>query len=173
MSAFARHAEAVATLKAPPVRLFGFLDDQHNLSAHMQEPSLMLLGSRMEIYTDESGGRSVGSRFGFRGAILGIPLRVDEIVTARELPRRKAWETVGEPFLWVIGSYGMGFEIVPQGKGARLRVYIDYALPERGLPHLLGVLFGGFYAAWCAASMVKDAKRHFAQLGSGPVASPA
>jgi len=164
MSAFPRYADATTTISTPALRLFGFLDDHNNLSSHMREPSLMMLGSRMDAYLDRARTRAVGSRFGFKGAILGIPLWVDEIVTERELPRRKAWETTGEPGLWVIGRYRMGFEITPVSSGARLRVYIEYALPERGLPRLLGTLFGGMYAHWCTRRMVDDAKHHFAEL---------
>lgn len=171
MSAFPRYAEAAALLSTTPLRLFGFLDDHNNLSAHMNEPSPMMLGSRMELHVDEGMARSVGSKFGFKGAILGIPLWVDEVVSEREPPTRKVWETLGEPRLWVIGGYRMGFEITPRVSGAHLRVYIEYALPERGLPRLLGAVFGGFYASWCTRRMVEDAKRHFAELGA--IASPA
>jgi hypothetical protein len=126
----------------------------------MREPSMMMLGSRMDIYLDRARTRSVGSRFGFKGAILGIPLWVDEIVTERELPRRKAWETTGEPCLWVIGRYRMGFEITPTSRGPLARLY-QYALPERGC-HVFGTLFGGIYASWCTRRMVGETS--FAEL---------
>ncbi len=51
-------------------------------------------------------------------------------------------------FLWDItylcwNLTTMGYEITPQGPAAsQLRVFIDYALPSRGLSRLLGV------AAW-------------------------
>jgi len=164
MLAYPRYAEAGARIDAPALDVFGFLDDHNNLASHMREPSAMMLGSRMEIYFDEARARSVGSRFGLRGAIFGIPLRVDEVVTERELPRRKVWETIGEPCLWVIGRYRMGFEITPHSGGTHLLVYIEYAPPARGFARVLGALFGRFYAKWCTTRMVNDAEQHIAQL---------
>lgn len=105
--------------------------------------------------------RRVGSRFGFSGSLLGLPLCVEEIVTGRQPPARKTWETTAQPSLWVIGRYRMGFDIRPAGDLSILRVHINYALPEGGLPRLLGRLFGPLYARWCTTRMVKDAEAHF------------
>jgi hypothetical protein len=79
----------------------------------------MMLGSRMDFHADAGGTRSVGSRFGFTGTIVGIPLAVEEIVVEREPPRTKSWSTVGERKLWVIehspppikGRYSRGSSI--------------------------------------------------------------
>jgi len=161
MQSFSRYADTVATIEVPAAKIFAFLDDHKNLSAHMAKSSWMMLGSRMEIYLDAAGARSVGSKFGFKGAILGIPMAVDEVVTQREPAHKKVWETIGEPKLWVIGRYRMGFEITPEINAARLRVFIEYALPRAGLPRVLGVLFGSVYAHWCTRRMVGDAEGHF------------
>ena len=130
MQSFSRSADTVATIEVPAAKIFAFLDDHKNLSAHMATSSWMMLGSRMEIYLDVAAARSVGSKFGFKGAILGIPLAVDEVVTQREPAQTKVWETIGEPKLWVIGRYRMGFEITPAINATRLRVFIEYALPQ-------------------------------------------
>lgn len=102
--------------------------------------------------------RAVGSRFGFRGRILGILLWVDEVVTIRDPPMRKIWESIGELHLWVIGCYKMGFELTAEPSGTNLRVFIEY---ERGFPRLMGILLGGTYARWCTRQMVADAQKHF------------
>jgi hypothetical protein len=117
----------------------------------------------MKIQMEPDHTRNVGSHFGFTGRILGAPLRVDELVTSRQPPLSKTWETVGEPRLWVIGRYEMGFEIAPVGSASNLRVYIRYDWPQGGLPRLLGRLFGRYYARWCTGRMVSDARRHFAK----------
>lgn len=168
MQAFSRSAQTVASIEVPAATIFAFLDDHKNLSAHMDKPSWMMLGSRMEIYLDQAGARTIGSKFGFKGAILGIPLAVDEVVTQREPSQKKVWETIGEPKLWVIGRYRMGFEITPETNAAQLRVFIEYALPQAGLQRVLGVLFGNFYARWCTKRMVGDAQRHFQHDGTRP-----
>jgi hypothetical protein len=89
-------------------------------------------------------------------------LSVDEVVASREPPVGKSWETIGEPRLWVIGRYRMGFELSPKPAGTTLRVFIEYLRPASGLPRLLGRFFGGTYARWCTRQMVTDAQKHFA-----------
>ena len=96
------------------------------------------------------------------GRVFGVELLVDEIVTERDPPRRKVWETTGAPKLLAIGHYRMGFELSPQGNGSMLRVFIEYALPEMAPARWLGRLFGKRYARWCTQRMVDDAVRHFA-----------
>jgi hypothetical protein len=46
----------------------------------------MTVGSRMDFEFDEAEGRAVGSKIGLRGRVLGVPLSVDEVVTARTPP---------------------------------------------------------------------------------------
>ena len=86
---------------------------------------------------------------------------MEEIVVERDPPRRKVWETTGAPKLLVIGQYRMGFELSAQGNGSMLRVFIEYALPERAPARWLGRLFGQYYARWCTQQMVDDAVDHF------------
>ena len=111
---------------------------------------------------DAQHGRSVGSHIVLRGRVFGIELHLDEVVTTREPPLRKIWETVGEPRLLVIGPYRMGFDLMPEGTAAQLRVAIDYDLPAKGISRLLGRLFGRTYAKWCTRQMVRDAQQSFA-----------
>ena len=63
MPAYKFSADAEAHIDAPVQSVFGFLDDQANLSAHMSERSWMMMGSTMDIFMDEQATRAVGSRF--------------------------------------------------------------------------------------------------------------
>jgi len=56
---FTFHHETHAILRTSVQAAFEHLDDFRKLSAHMERPSAMMLGSRMEIFTDDSGGRAV------------------------------------------------------------------------------------------------------------------
>lgn len=118
----------------------------------------------MKIELDEAHGQANGSRIRLSGRVLGMQLFVEEVVREREPPRRKVWQTIGAPRLLVIGHYTMGFEVTPTESGSRLRVFIDYELPERGIGHYLGWLFGPYYARWCTRQMVNDAATHFGHL---------
>lgn len=171
MTAYRYLAIATAHIKAPVTSVFHFLDEQSNLSSHMNERSWMMMGSTMDIFMDEQRTRAVGSRFGFTGQILGIPLRVDEAVIAREPPTRKTWETIAEPTLWVIGRYEMGLELSPTTPGSVLRVFIRYNLPASGFPHLLGKVFGRAYARWCISRMVDHARKQFQPVAGGQLAA--
>ena len=116
----------------------------------------------MKTTLDAGRGQKVGSHIRVSGRVFGLELSLDEVVTERDPPNRKAWETVGSPRLLVIGPYRMGFEITRRESSSLLRVFIDYALPSASPERFLGRLFGGYYAHWCTQSMVNDAVRHFA-----------
>ena len=158
------HYESNGHVQSPMDQVFAHVDDHTRLSSHMSEPSWRTGGGRLETELDEGRGQKVGSRIRLSGRVFGVELSVEEIVTERNPPRRKVWETTGAPKLLVIGHCRMGFELSPQGNGSMLRVFIDYALPERGLARWLGRLFGRYYARWCTQQMVDDAVKHFEAL---------
>ena len=158
---FPRHEEAVADVGAPPPRVFAFLDDHRRLSAHMESSSPMMIGSSMRIETDERRGQAVGSHIRLAGRVLGLRLSLDEVVTDYEPPRRKAWQTVGEPRLLVIGGYRMGFDVHAAGRGSGVRMWIDYDLPPRDPGRWLGRLFGRAYAKWCTEQMLRGCREAF------------
>jgi hypothetical protein len=162
------HFEQGATIRAPIDEVFAYLDDHSRLSAHMGRSSWMMGGGRMSIELDENRGQRVGSRIRLAGRAFGMRLFVEETVIERDPPRRKVWQTVGAPQLLVIGEYIMGFELAPEDGRARLRVFIDYALPRAGSARWLGKAFGRGYAKWCTRSMLDDAVAHFASLPGGP-----
>ena len=144
--------------------VFAHIDDHTRLSSHMGEPSWKMGGGRMETELDEGQGQKVGSHIRLSGRVFGVELSVEEIVTEHNPPHRKVWETTGTPKLLVIGHYRMGFELSPQENGSMLRVFIEYALPERAPDRWLGRLFSRYYARWCTRQMVDDAVKHFASL---------
>ena len=155
------HDEYTALVKAPADRVFALLDDPKSLSAHMGESSMMMMGSRMSIDVDADGGHTIGSKIRMDGRMMGIPLSLEEVITERQVPSRKVWETIGEPKLLIIAQYRMGFELTPKGDASMLRVFIDYSLPTTAPGSWLGRLLSGTYARWCTKQMADDAARHF------------
>ena len=118
----------------------------------------------MEIELDADRGMRVGSRVRLAGRVLGVELSVEEVVTEHDPPRRKVWETIGSPRLFVIGPYRMGFELSPQGGESIFRVFIDHSPPAKAPARWLGLLFGNYYAGWCTRRMVDDAVKHFSSV---------
>src|SRR5512134_2380491 len=156
--AHAFHYESRATLDAPVEAAFAYLDDFRQLSAHMQRRSWMMLGSKMKIETDGAEGRAVGSRVRMSGKALGLTLALEEVVSERNPPLRKVWETANAKLL-VIGPYRLGFELERKGSSSAVRVFIDYDLPAKPPARWLGRVFGRRYARWCVDRMLRDAIR--------------
>jgi hypothetical protein len=155
------HDESSALVSASPERVFALVDDHERFSSHMSQSSWQMGGGRMTTTLDEHRGQRVGAHIRMSGRVLGLELSLDEVVTEREPPIRKIWETVGSPRLLIIGSYRMGFELTPRESGSLLRIFIDYALPALWPARWLGRLLGGYYAHWCTRRMVNDAVLHF------------
>ena len=158
---FPFHDEAIALAHAPVDRVFAYLDDPKALAAHMGESSMMMLGSRMSIEVDADGARMIGSKIRMRGSMMGIPLSVEEVITERHAPDKKVWETIGNPKLYVMDQYRMGFELTPRDDSSQVRVFIDYRLPATAPGSWLGVMLGGVYARWCTKRMAEDVAKHF------------
>lgn len=159
---YAHHEEASVDVPASAEHVFAHLDDQRRLSAHMSKRSWRMGWGKMETMLDALGGRAVGSHIAFRGRVFGLAVGLDEVVTAREAPVRKVWETTEQPRLLVIGPCRMGFELTPRDSGVVVRVAIDYDLPVSGVPRLLGRMFGRMYAQWCVRTMAHDAHKAIA-----------
>lgn len=157
---YSHHFESVVNVPATPAALFAEIDDPSRLAGHMTRSSMMMAGSKMQFSYDEAGGRAVGSKISMTGSMLGFDLGLEEVVTDRVPPFRKAWETVDEPRLLVIGGYRMGFEITPEAEGLRLKVFIDWREPPPRW-RWLGWLLGRTYARWCAEGMATGAADFF------------
>jgi len=156
---YPRHYEETEVVKATVKEIFDFTDNHSNLSLHMNRPSLMMGGGRVETKLDGGKGQIIGSHIIMEGTVFGIKLFLDEVVVKREPPYLKEWETVGKVKLVVIGDYRLGFRLEDMGNNAKITVYIDYSLPE--VNKILGVLFGGVYAKWCVRQMVSAVVKRF------------
>ena len=161
---YSLHHVSEVDIDADANTLFAFLDDHRRLAGHMEKSSWMMAGATMRVEMDALKGQSVGSLIRIAGRVLGVNLVVEEVVTEREPPTRKTWETRGEPRLLVIGSYRMGFTISPQGSRSRLIVFIYYELPSGDIFRVLAQLLGRSYASWCTRRMVKDAAAAFSRV---------
>ena len=156
-----RHKEFSVDVAAPPEAVFAFLDDPKALGAHMGRRSAMMMGGRMAYRFDADSARTVGSVIRMEGSLLGLWLAVTEVVTAREPPTHKAWETRGPQRIVVMAGYRMGFDVTPSGNVSRVRLFIDYDLPEGWLGRLLAGAVADLYAAWCLRKMGESARSNF------------
>jgi hypothetical protein len=160
-SSYERHYEEYVTLPVGAEKIFSYADDFSQLSSHMNKSSSMMMGGTMETLLDEERGQAIGSHIRMKGKMMGIELSLDEIVTEREPPRHKVWETIGRQRLLVIDRYRLGFDISKRNRVSELRVFIDYDLPAKIPLRWLGLAFGKLYAKWCVQQMVNDARKQF------------
>lgn len=156
---YERHYTDSVLVPASALEIFAFIDDHVRFSSHMKKSSWMMGGGRMDIMVDAGRGQEIGSHIRMNGKAFGITLFLDEVVTHRQPPHLKIWETVGEPKLLIIDHYRMKVEIDPQENESLLRVSIDYNLPKTHA--WLGKLFSKYYAKWCVQQMIKDTRDQF------------
>lgn len=162
---YTEHTEVRVKVDAAAADLFAMLDDQEALGAHMMERSTMMAGGRMGYQFDDAKGRVVGSVIRMQGAMLGLSLSIEEVVTERVPPLRKVLETRGAQKMVVMEAYRLGFEIEPRASQSALRVFIDYNLPP-GIGGLMSALPAYFYARWCVTSMAGAAVERFGSIGN-------
>jgi hypothetical protein len=162
---YQRRFESMLHVKAPAEAVFDFVDDHGRLVSHMMNSSTMMAGGRMTIGTDAAHGRAVGSHITLSGTVLGLRLFLDEVITRRDPPLRKEWETVGTPRLVIIGAYRMGTAIESAADGSGVSVFIDYDLRRRLGGRILGWLLAGFYARWCVRQMLAAVAAEFQRRG--------
>jgi len=155
-------ATSTIDLLAPPQQVFAFLDDPSVAGAHMQRPSLMMLGGTMKYDVDHGKGQVVGSIVKMHGKVLGLELFVEEIVTEWQPPWRKSWQTLGRPKLLLVDCYHMDFVIRPITEGSRVTVKIQYSYSRSSVGSWLGGAPAKAYANWCVSKMTSEAGNHFA-----------
>jgi hypothetical protein len=155
VDATTRHQQASGLVSGTPGQVFAHLDDQTRLAAHMSRRSWMMGGGRMGYEFDAGRGQQIGSHIRMGGRAFGIRIALEEVVTERTPPTRKAWRTVGETQLIVVGPYVMGFDLVAVEAGTRASVWIDYAPPSTGVGRWFPWLADA-YARWCVKQMVRD-----------------
>jgi len=156
-----KHYESSVLIHADPKDVFAVVNEHASISSHMNKSSWMMGGGKMETKLDKDKGQKIGSHIKMSGKILGINLFLDEVITHDDPPYHKAWQTVGEINLLVIGHYKMGLDITSQNGNSILKVNIEYELPRPRFTKILGALFGGMYAKWCVDQMIQDVKKNF------------
>jgi hypothetical protein len=151
--------QATDTINASVKDVFAFVDDHAHLSSHMSQSSWIMGGGSMRTTSDQHHGQKLGSHIRLQGTVFGLKLFLDEVITEYHPPRLKAWKTVGDIRLLVIGHYRMKLALTPlSDHTTQLTVAIDYDLPATPW---LGKLLGPLYARWCVHRMLRDTANNF------------
>lgn len=153
-----KHYENSIFIPASAQDVFDYVDDHSNYYSHVIKFA-RLVGGRMDLQFDEGHGQSVGSHIHLSGKVFGKLLSLEEVITRREPPQIKTWETVGTPKFLIVGQYRYNVQIEPQGRGCLLRVSFDYDPPKGS--GWLRRLFSGVYAKLCAREMTTVTRDYF------------
>ncbi len=167
--AYSYRYEEDTLIGSPAMQVFTWLDDPRHLAAHMNRSSTMMAGGSMCLFLDEKQGKKIGAHIRMRGRMLGLPLELDEVVTERDPPVRKVWETVDEPTLWVLGNYRMGANLKDLPDGCSVSVFIEYNLPASPWLQPLAYWMSRPYAAWCVDQMLAAIRAEFAHSAAPSV----
>lgn len=149
---YGKHYKDSIFIPAAAEDVFAYVDDHSNYYSHVIKFSRMV-GGNMDLQFDEGHGQSVGSRIRLFGRVFGKSLSLEEVITRREPPHIKTWETVGIPKFLIVGKYQYSVEIEEQDNGSVLHVSFDYDPPNKS--GWLRRLVGGVYAKLCAKEMTK------------------
>lgn len=156
---YARHEEASVVVPAKPADVFDHVDDHERFYSHVVRLSKVAGGLALDM--DASQGRAVGSRMRLAGTFFGARLALEEVVTRREPPHVKTWETVGEPRFLIVGRYRMSVHVEPEGEGSLLRFALDYDEPRGSGPARRALCRS--YARTCAREMIALTRKRFAR----------
>lgn len=139
--------------------VFRFLDDPIAVSGHMANRRGMMAGTAMRLQPRSGTGSRGRGDDGAAGHVLGRRLEVTQRVCLREPPRHKTRETVGAPMLLVIGAYRLASESTATQPGCRVRIVIDYNLPQWRPSRLHGRHIGGLMpvGAWSKYCRIRAA----------------
>lgn len=127
---------------------------------HMTMSSAMMMGSKLhlEFLTDHHFG--LGSRYRWRGKMMGLKMDFTVEVTRWIDGQEKIWETIGEPKLIIYSWYRMILKVFPKGDMSYAELSITYERPSGCITRVLSFLFADWYCRWCLRKMLEDAKKH-------------
>lgn len=158
---YQKHFQESIFIPVSTDEVFNYVDNHSNYYSHVIKFATFL-GGRMDLQFDEDHGKSVGSHIHLSGSVFGKSLSLEEVVTKREPPTIKTWETVGTPNFLIVGKYQYNLTIEPKDKGSLLSVSFDFSPPEKS--GWLRRSISNVYAKICAREMAEITRKHFVKL---------
>ena len=154
----------VMIINAPVDSVFNFMDDIQNVGGHMTKSNTPMMGSKLTVewLTDYKTG--LGSKYRWRGKVMGMKMDFTVVVTKWVQGKEKIWETIGEAKMIVLSWYRMYLVLTPlENVTTQAELGIFYTKPKGSF---LSFLLSKRYAVWCVKSMMKDSRKHFEKSSS-------
>lgn len=155
---YQKHYEESIFIPAPARNVFDYVDDHSRYYSHVIKFA-RLLGGHMDLQMDESHGQSVGSHIRLSGKVFGRSLSLEEVITKREVPYIKTWETVGTPKFLIVGKYQYTVRVESKDHGSFLNISFDFSPPKKS--GWFRLFLSNIYSKMCAGEMVKMTRNYF------------
>lgn len=148
----------IETFNAPASAVFKTIDDLGVTGMHMTQSSAMMMGSQLNLEYLTENHSGLGSKYRWKGKILGMKMNFTVEVTKWAEGEEKTWETIGEAKLIILSWYRMHLKLHPTSEGTEAELSITYEKLKSFFNKILSFLFAGWYCKWCLKKMLGDAK---------------
>ena len=100
---YEKHYQESIFIPATVQEVFDYIDDHSKYYSHVFKFA-RVLGGKISLQTDQGHGQTIDSHIRLFGKVFGKSLSLEEVVTKREPPHLKTWETVGTPDFLIVGQ---------------------------------------------------------------------
>ena len=147
-------------INSSPEKVFAQMDDFSKTGMHMNESSIMMMGSKLNLEQLSINPTGVGAKYRWYGRMLGMRIDFSEAVTKWQSPILKEWEIIGNAKIIIMSWYRMWFEIISSENGTIAKISISYLPPKEWYFKILSFLFAKWYCNWCLNNMLQDSKNN-------------
>lgn len=140
--------------------VFQQMDDFSKTGMHMNESSMMMMGSKLKLEQLSKNSSGVGAKYRWYGKMAGMIIYFTTTVTKWQAPLLKEWETIGVAKIIIMSWYRMWFELNPTDNRTVAKLSISYLPPKQWFYKFLSFLFANMYCNWCLKNMLEDTKKN-------------
>lgn len=144
---------------ASPEIVFQYLDDLGVTGMHMTKPSMMMMGSKLNLQYLSKNKKGFGTKYRWTGKMIGMNMDFTVEVTEWIPGKEKTWETIGSSKLIIYSLYRMHLDVSKSAYGALAEISISYEKPEGFFYKILSFLFADWYCKWCLNNMLNDTEK--------------
>lgn len=144
---------------APAEKVFSSLDDLGVTGMHMTSSSAMMMGSKLQMEYLTAQHRGLGTKYRWRGSMIGIKMDFTVEVNKWIEGVEKVWETIGEARMIIYSWYRMHLLVNPIGNKTQVELSITYEKPTGRFARIISFLFAAWYCNWCLNNMLSDSKK--------------
>ncbi|HEX8041300.1 MAG TPA: hypothetical protein VF490_19265 [Chryseosolibacter sp.] len=136
--------------------VFQCLDNLGVTGMHMTQPSMMMMGGKLDLKFLTQSHTGPGTRYRWTGKMMGMKIDFTVEVTKWIHGREKTWETIGSARLIIYSWYQMHLSLTEHAGSTTAELSIAYKRPEGIFYRILSFLLADWYCRWCLKRMLED-----------------